>query len=104
MAKGKKMAKTLGPNFGTELAAAGLTCVAGYREGGTEEDILFTRTATDEDRAAVAAVVAAHNPATIPVEQRSKVATLVLDLLDALVAEGILPAVKAAAIKSRLKL
>jgi len=61
------MAKQLGPSFASELVAAGVTCVAGFPEGGTSDQIMYTRDATPDEIAEVEALVAAHNQFREPV-------------------------------------
>lgn len=57
------MTKQIGPTFGDELRAAGLqNKVASFVIGGTDADIVYAPGISAQDRSAVDAVIAAHDP------------------------------------------
>jgi hypothetical protein len=86
----------LGPTFALELHAAGLANDGLLWDA---ERVHHAETLSDSKRATLNALIAAHNPATMPPAPKTESETLV----EALVEEGVIPVGKRAAILARVR-
>lgn len=90
--------KRIGPAFASEFVASGIGDVAGF-SWGADGSLYGIENMTDAQLAALDALLAAHDPDAMPSPARSAEERL----LDALVAEGVVPSAKQRAVLDRLR-